>query len=88
MDRTAIRIVLSVLLCAPAFGALRAEQQQLTLRVSWGHRAASRGACLVRVVPAAATIERIEPATLEPGEDLEGGIWRTQAGGGDVTGWI
>ena len=60
--------------------------EELKVRVSWGHEAASSAAYFVRIVPSGVEIPEAKPVDFEDEDGLRDGAWRTKAGGGDVDG--
>ena len=84
MARLLIVIVFGVALPTPLHGAEGTEQ--LRVRFSWGHRAAARGPCFVKIVPEDMEIANARPVDFEPEDSCRDHVWQTKAGGGDVDG--
>jgi len=74
-----------VLVLIPALVGAEA-QDQLRVRVSWGHQAPTATGYWITLVPSGVTISDPAGDSLESDEGLRDGAWRTRAGGGDVDG--
>ncbi len=61
-------------------------QEQLKLRLSWGHRSQDATAFYVKFLADGMEIADISGLTLEPADQFTEGAWVTQAGGHDVDG--
>lgn len=81
-----MRMALVAVLACLLSGAER--QASLKVRLSWGHEVARATPYSIRLVPATpgVTIVELKGDSLEGGEGLVDGVWRTTAGAGDVDG--
>lgn len=77
--------VLAALACMLA-GAER--QASLKVRLSWGHEVVQAMPYWIQLVPASPVVTISEPKgdSLEAGEGIVEGIWKTEAGAGDIDG--
>lgn len=79
---------LAVVAVLPCLLAAAERQASLKVRLQWGHEVGRATPYSVRLVPATPGLEVSQAVgdSLEPGEGLVGGAWRTTAGAGDVDG--
>jgi len=84
ISKLVISVCLTLLLPAQGHvGQAARGAEEFTLRVSWGHQAATSTSYFIKIVPNEVEVNRANPADWEPGDALKDGAWQTQAGGGD-----
>jgi hypothetical protein len=79
--------LLSVCAILPVLAAAAAESpSELKVHISWGHRSVNAAAFQVKVLTDQVEVVGTSAEGMEAGDRLEGGLWRTTAGAGDVDG--
>lgn len=85
MRRAAVLSLMGAILLG--LGQLQAEAQgQVKVRISWGHESPSARPFRVKLVSDRATISDATGQGLESGDSFKDGVWKTEAGAGDVDG--
>lgn len=79
---------LALVAVLPSLLAGAEPQASLRVRISWGHEVAEATPYSIRLVPATPGVTVSEPKSdsLEAGEGLVEGAWKTTAGAGDIDG--
>jgi len=62
------------------------SQEQLKVRISWGHQSPATTAFYIKLVPSGATISNATGYSLESDDGFRDEAWQTRAGAGDVDG--